>query len=191
MELDEVEPLNESDPHPDSDPDFDPSDDSGDSDDEQKPRKQAVPEHLMDRAANTKGSYRICEALLKVGVEIAGGKPRNYSLSRSSLWLKMTKLRSEQKEKLHSLLADDNCDVIIQIDGKRYKKIDARHLGSKERLIVMCHTAKYDVPLGLFKVDSKSGVHCVPVIMNAIDRHSLRRRVVAIVSDTEISNTYT
>lgn len=191
IEPDDRDPLYFSDPHPDSDPEYEASDGGEQSDEEcdEKSKKQAVPKTLMNRISQTKGSYRLCESLLKVGVEISGANPNNYCLSKTSLWKQMISLRSEQKEELHSLLAADDCKLVIQFDGKNYKTLNARHLGTEERLIVMCHTEQFDVPLGLFRVDSKSSLNCVLVIINAIKKHSLQQRVVGVVCDTERVNT--
>lgn len=177
--------------NPDSDPDYDPSDDSEPSDDEfnEKPKKQPIPKTFLERISLTKGSYRLCEGLLKVGVEISGADPNDYCLSRTSLWEKMIKLRSDQKQELHSLLAAGNNEVLIQFDGKHCKKLNEHHLGTEERIIVMCHTEHGDVPLGLFRVNSKSSADCTPQIVNAIERHFLQQRVVGLMCDTERVNT--
>lgn len=179
--------VHDSDPSsdPDSDPDYEPSDDEFN----ENIKKQPISPYFVERITQTKGSYRLCESLLKVGVEISGGDPNGYCLSRTNLWKQMVKERLKQREELHSFLAGDDSKVLIQFDGKNYKKLNERHMGIEERIIVMCHTERGDVPLGLFPVESKRSADCVPPIMNAIEKNSLQQRVVGLVCDTEAVNT--
>lgn len=174
---------NSGDPNHDSDPDYDPSEDCFTH------TKKPIPNDLLRKVSESKGSYRLCETLLNVGVQIAGGDPSAYSISRGSLWTKVTELRSNQKNELLSLLATDTCKVVIHFDGKKCTRINERHLAAEERIIVLCHTQHGDVPLGFFVVESKSGIVCANQILQSLTEHNLLNRIVGLVCDTESTNT--
>lgn len=178
------EPDHDSDP--DSDSDYEPSDSE---DDDENSTKKSVPKHLLEQIALTKGSYRLCENLLKVGVEISGEKSKSYSLSKSTMWKQLTKLRSEQKRELHSFLSGDEGKIVIQFDGKTCKRLNERHVGSDERLIVMCHTEKGDIPLGFLALNSHSSLDCARAVLDSIEHLGLQQRVIGICCDTENVNT--
>lgn len=190
----------DSDHDPSSDPSDSDEDDDGDDDDDddyvpddddykQSKGKLPIPHSLLEQISKTKASYRICENLLKVGVQIPGGDPINYGLSKTSMWKQITQLRSNQTNEMLAALADSQCKVIIHFDGKTYKKLNKRHLGSEERIVVVCHNEHGDIALGLFAVDSKAAVNCVPPILEAIQKYNLRHRLVGLVCDTEAVNT--
>lgn len=168
----------------DNDPEYDPSED-----DFSLRKKVPIPESLLKQISDSRGTYRLCENLLNAGVKIAGGMPSTYGISKSSLWTKITQLRSSQKNDLLSSLSNDTCKVIIQFDGKNCSRLNARHVGNEERLIILCHTNKGDVALGFFALKSKSGLHCAEQIIKSLAEHNLLNRVVGLVCDTESTNT--
>lgn len=169
----------------DDDDDYVPDDD----DYRQSKGKLPIPRALLEQISKTKASYRICENLLKVGVQIPGGDPINYGLSKTSMWKQITQLRSNQTYEMLASLAASECKVVIQFDGKTYKKLNKRHLGSEERIVVVCHSERGDIALGLFAVNSKAAVHCVVPILDAIQKYNLSHRVAGLVCDTEAVNT--
>lgn len=173
-----------SDAHADSDPDYDPSE-AYVSSHEKKP----IPASLLREVSESRGSYRLTENLLNVGVRINGGNPNMYGFSKSSLWSKITKLRTSQKNELLASLADDTCKIVLQFDGKSCSKLNERHVGNEERFFILCHTEKGDVPLGFFALDSKSGLNCATQILKSLAEHNLSNRIVGIVCDTERTNT--
>lgn len=168
----------------DSDPDYDPSEDPD------NPRhKKPIPDECLTKISETKASYRICESLLKAGVELSGSDPNSFSLSKTSIWKQLTDLRAEQKKELLTSLTTGGKKIVIQFDGKKYKRLRERHVGSQERIIVLCHTEQNDIPLGLFPVESHSGVVCGTEILKAIKSNNLEDQVIAVASDTERVNT--
>lgn len=94
-----------------------------------------------------------------------------------------------QKDELHSMLRDNGCKIVIQFDGKCYPRLNERHVGTNDRIIVLCHTVDGDIPLGLFIVESHSALNCAVSILNSIKMHNLQNRIVGMVSDTERVNT--
>lgn len=163
---------------------------SSESDEDIEPkRKKEIPMHLLRKIGETKGSYRISENLMKVGVELAGGRPSEHGISKSNLWLKLTKLRADDKENILRNLAASDYKVIVQFDCKRYHRINQRHIGTEERIIILIHSENGDIPLGLFSLNSHSGANCSNEVMRVLDVHNLRERLVGIVTDTEAVNT--
>lgn len=181
------------DSNPDSDPDkSDPDDSDYDpSGDICSSQKKPVPTSLLKDVSKSRGSYRLCESLLNVGVKIAGTNPSAYALSKSSLWSKITQFRDAQKNELLSSLEADNCKIVLHFDGKSCSMLNKRHVGKEERFIILCHTNKGDVPLGFFALNSKSGRDCSAQILKSLADYNLSNRVVGLVSDTESTNTGT
>lgn len=178
------EPELYSDSDHDSDPDYDPSKDAFLSHD-----KVPIPKSLLKEVSGSRASYRICGNLLNVGVKINGGQPNMYGMSKSTLWSKITQIRSSQKNELHASLAADTSEIVLQFDGKSCSRLNERHLGNEERLIILCHTNKGDIPLGFFALESKSGRNCSTQILRSLADHSLSHRIVGLVCDTESTNT--
>lgn len=187
------DPDRESDSEPDFDPDTDPDPDPDPdfelSEDEGSLSKEPVPEILLERISKKKGSYRLNESLVKIGVEISGRDPNDYQLSKTTMWKQITGLRERQRQLLHSALEDGDFKVVVQFDGKNYKRLNERHVGNQERLIVLCHSEHGDVPLGLFPLDSHSSFDCTKLVLDSIGKHSLGERLVGLVCDTEAVNT--
>lgn len=92
---------------------------------------------------------------------------------------------------MFSSLSADTCKIIVQFDGKCCTRLNQRHVGKEERLIILCHTNKGDVPLGFMRLDSKSGLDCANQILKSLAEHNLSHRVVGMVCDTEATNTGT
>lgn len=170
----------------DSDPDYSPTEDSVDH----SPKKKLlIPNSLLTQVSRTKGSYRLCQDLLRLGVEISGADPNDYQLSKTNIWEQITNLRSNQTNCLLSRLSNSEDKIIVQFDGKSYPKLNERHIGSDERIIVLSHTQKGDIPLGLFVVETHSASNCAITVSDAIKKNNLTNRIVGMVSDTENVNT--
>lgn len=174
----------ESDHDPDPDPDYDPSQDFVPS-----REKEPIPASLLREVSESRGSFRLCENLLNVGVRINGGNPNIYGISKSTIWSKITKFRSSQKNQLLASLAEDTCKIILQFDGKSCTRLNERHVGKEERFIIICHTINGDIPLGFFALNSKSGRDCATQILKSLTDYNLANRVVGLVCDTESANT--
>lgn len=110
----------------DFDPDYDPSKDFLPS-----IEKKPISISLLKKISDSRGSFRLCENLLNVGVKITGGDPIDYGISKSSIWSKLTKLRSSQTNKLLKSLADDTCKIILQFDGKSCSRLNQRQQEGK------------------------------------------------------------
>lgn len=172
------------DPDPDSDPDYDPSEDYV-----SPHEKNTISASLLREVSENRGSYRLSKNLLNVGVRINGGNPQQYGISKSSLWTKITQLRTSQKNELLQSLAEGTCKIVLQFDGKSCSKLNERHVGNEERFFILCHTEKGDIPLGFFALNSKSGVNCAAQIFKSLDECNLSHRIIGMVCDTENTNT--
>lgn len=151
--------------------------------------KREISDECFKQISKSKASYRVCEKLLKVGVRISGGDPNQYSISKSTIWKKNTDLRSDQRTQLLSSLAEDNRQIVIHFDGKSCRRLNARHLGNQERIIILCHTEQGDVPLGMFIVKNHTSLENATQILNIIERYNLKERIVGLNCDTENLNT--
>lgn len=180
---DDDDPDNDPDP---TDPEYTLSDDE--SSEEEPFSKNSVPVPLLKEVAKIEASYRICEELLKVGVKITDDVPQ-HSLSKASLWSKIVKIRHDKRTNLMEELTSSNGQIVVQFDGKTCHKLNQRHVGREERLIVLCHTERYDVPLGFFILDSHSGLDCARKVADAITMNELENKIVGVVCDTENVNT--
>lgn len=169
---------------PDSDPDYDPSEDYVSSHE-----KKPIPASLLREVSESRGSYRLSGNLLNVGVRINGGNPQQYGISKSTLWTKITQLRTLQKNGLLASLAEGTCKIVLQFDGKSCSKLNERHVGSEERFFMLCHTEKGDIALGFFALNSKSGVNCAAQILKSLAECNLSHRIIGMVCDTENTNT--
>lgn len=168
----------------DSDPDYDPSRDYVSSHE-----KKSIPASLLREVSESRGNYRLSGNLINVGVCINAGNPQQYGISKSTLWTKITELRTTQRNQLLATLAEGTCKILLHFDGKSCSKLNARHVGSEERLFVLCHTEKGDIALSFFALQSKSGLNCSEKILGLLTEFNLPGRIIGMVCDTENTNT--
>lgn len=165
----------------DSPNDSDSPDESDDPDYVPSPQKKIpIPDELLEKINASKGSYRVCEKLLEVGVEIAGANPIEYTLSKTSIHCQITEFRTIQRKRLLTSLKESASRIILQFDCKSFARINARHVGNTER---------GDVPLSLFPIINHTGAVCADAIIQSLLQHRLEKRVVGLVCDTEKTNT--
>lgn len=151
-------------------------------------RKKCIPNELLEIIGETKASYRVSESLLGVGIELAGGFVDEYVISKSTIWRKISRMRSTKKESVLQDFKSSHSKIILQFDCKRFHKINGRHVGNDERIIILCHSENNNVTMGLFIIRSHSGLDCSSKIIEMIVEYNLRERMVGIVCDTENVN---
>lgn len=156
--------------------------------DDASQHKIPIPEHLLKKISQSKASYRISEQLLKIGIELPGADPNDFAVSKTTVWRNLTNLRSNQRDRLLEILSNQE-RIIVQFDGKNYAKLGARHTGKNERLIIVCHTERGDIALGLFVVDSKSGIVCATKVADILRANQIATKVVGVGCDLEPANT--
>lgn len=176
------------------DPD-DPDDPIDSDDDDYNPEnddvsqhKIPIPERLLKKISQSKASYRISEQLLKIGIELPGADPNDFAVSKTTVWRNLTNLRSDQRDHLLEILSNQE-RMIVQFDGKNYGKLGARHTGRNERIIIVCHTERGDIALGLFVVDSKAGIVCATKVADILRANCVATKVVGVGCDLEPANT--
>lgn len=98
------------------------------------------------------------------------------------------KLRKNQRNDLLEILSKQD-RIIVQFDCKNYAKLGARHTGRHERIIVVCHTEIGDIALGLFVLDSKTGIVSATKVSDVLRANGVDAKVVGIVCDLEPANT--
>lgn len=134
--------------------------------------KNQIPLEHVQRIAETNASYRTSEALLNIGIELVGESSSNYSTSKSSLWSQCTRYKKDAKNQILQKLRTSDFKVVIQFDCKRFRKLNARHIGDEERIVVLCHSELCDVPLCLSVLDNHSGKECSAAVIKAIEENS-------------------
>lgn len=152
-------------------------------------RKAEIPLGLLQRVHKTTASYRTCENLIDIGIELAGGSSSAYSRSKSTIWRNMTQYRSKDRKIILQNLSTSNSKIILQFDCKRFRRINERHLGNEDRIVIISHSEFDDVPLGVFPISSHSAENCANAIVNQLDKYNLRGRLIGLACDTEAVNT--
>lgn len=151
-------------------------------------RKKHIPNELLKRISLTKASCRVNESLLGIGIELAGGLVDEYATSKSTIWRKISRMRSDFKENVLQEFKLSHSKIILQFDCKRFHKINKRHVGNDERIIILSHSENENVTLGLFAIPSHSGSDCTNKIVEMIEEYNLGERLVGFVCDTENVN---
>lgn len=135
------------------------------------------------------GSYRVLEKALSIGIKTAGGNPKNYAISKSFLCRQMNSHRTFNKSDLLEQISSSEEKVILHFDGKKMAKINEKHIGHDSRMVVVCHTQKKDVPLGLPVLESGTAQSYANEIIGLCQNNNLIGRVVGLVCDTVVVNT--
>lgn len=169
--------------------DFDDSPDFIPSDDENNRKKLKLCDGDIKELSKCGGSYRVMEKALTIGIKTAGGNPKDYALSKSSLCAQLNAFRSLTKSHLLEQIASSDEKVIIHFDGKKFAKINGKHLGVDSRMIAMCHTRTGDIPLGLPTLESGTAQSYVNEIIGLSENSNLIGRIVGLVCDTTAVNT--
>lgn len=165
----------------DDSPDFLPSESNG--------KKIKLCHHDIRELGKCGGSYRVIEKALSIGIKTAGGNPKDYALSKSSLCAQINSFRSMTRSNFLEQIASSDEKVVIHFDGKHMAKLNKRHLGTDARMVVICHTRTDDVPLGLPILQSGSAQSHVNEIIELCENSNLIGRIVGMVCDTEGVNT--
>lgn len=182
-----------------SDPEIYDTNDPNDSDstaefvpsyvDDKKVNKIQLCASDMKELSKCNGSYRVIEKVLSIGIKAAGGNPNDYAISKTSLCNQLNHLRSHSKSDVLEQAGTSDEKVIILFDGKKFAKINQKHIGKDSRLVVMCHTQTKDVPLGLPILDSGHAETYVNEMVDLCDNSDLLSRIAGIVCDTTAVNT--
>lgn len=179
-----------------SDVDYQPSETDNDSDsgsDEKRSiRKQKLPPEIIQKIALQCGpnaSYRIMSTFIGIGIEIAGGDPKNYCMSKSELHKQLSVHRENMRKETLEKFSDSNSKLLIHFDTKCYRKLNKSHLGLKNRLVVIFRGEASSTTIGPIEIDSHEASLIAGEIINLIVQHNLRHRIIGFSCDTERTNT--
>lgn len=155
----------------------------------EKSRKIQLTDNQMKQLSKCGGSFRTMEKVLSIGIEIAGGNPKDYSISKTSLCDTLSGLRSDNTNSILEHIASSNEKIVIQFDEKKFAKINAKHVGKDSRLVVLCHTPTKDVALGLPILESGDAESITTEIIEFCENYNLTSRVIGLACDTTNVNT--
>lgn len=177
-----------------SDSEYEMSSDAESTEDElSDPRKKyQISKEIMEKihsSANFHTSYEDMSKYIKIGIEIAGGNPENYSVSKSQLFKQISELRNNKRHETLTKLSDGDSKLLIHFDTKSCRKLNKRHLGHQNRLVVIFQSENSATTVGPFKLDNHEANTIAETIKDLIEEHNLENRVVALSSDTESTNT--
>lgn len=168
---------------------FDNSPDFVPFDDEKGKRKIKLSDDDVNELSKSGGSYRVIEKALNIGIKTAGGNPKDYAISKSFLCNQMNSFRSLTKSDLLEQIGSNNEKAIIHFDGKKFARINEKHLGMDSRMVAVCHTQTKTVPLGLPILQSGTAQAYVNEIIGLCENCNLIGRVIGLVCDTVVVNT--
>lgn len=169
--------------------DFDDSPDFVPSDEEKRRKKIKLCEDDIRELSNCGGSYRIIEKVLSIGIKTAGGNPKDFALSKSSLCEQMNSFRSSNKSDILEQISSSDEKVVIHFDSKKFAKINQKHIGQDSRMVAVCHTSTKSVPLGLPILESGTAVSYSNELIGLCDNYNLTQRVIGLICDTVVTNT--
>lgn len=135
------------------------------------------------------GSYRVIEKALTIGIKAAGGSPKDFAISKTSLWGQIDSLRTLAKSTNLEEIASSDEKVILHFDGKKFAKINAKHVGKDSRMVAVCHTRTKNVALGMPILESGQAQAYVNELIGLCENYNLTNRVVGLVCDTTAVNT--
>lgn len=165
----------------DDSPDFEPPGEKG-------RKKINLCEDDMKELSKCGGSYRVIEKALSIGIKAAGGNPKDFALSKSSLCEQMSAFRSSNKSDVLAEISASDEKVVIHFDSKKFPKINQKHVGQDSRMVAVCHTRTRNVPLGLPILESGSATSYVNELIGLCENYNLKQRVVGLLCDTVITN---
>lgn len=169
--------------------DFDNTPDFVLENEERGKRKIKLCDDDINELSKCGGSYRVIEKALSIGIKTAGGDPNEYALSKSALCKQMTSLRSHNKSNLLEQITSNGEKAIIHFDGKKFAKINEKHLGNDSRMVAVCHTQSKTLPLGLPILQGATARDYVNEIIGMCENFNLIDRVIGLVCDTVVTNT--
>lgn len=143
----------------------------------------------LDKLSKCGGSFREMEKALSIGIKAAGGDPKNFAVSKANLCKRMNNHRASVKSHNLDEIASGHEKVMLLFDGKKFAKINEKHVGKDSRMVAVCHTQAKDVALGLPVLESSQAQAYVKELIEFCEKFNLRNRVVGLVCDTTATNT--
>lgn len=135
------------------------------------------------------GSYRVMEKALKIGIKTAGGNPNDYVISKTTLCGTLNQFQTIETSNNLEEIACDNEKPLILFDGKKFTKINQKHVGKDSRMVAICHTENIDYALGLPILASGHARSYANELIGLCKIHILINRVIGLVCDATVVNT--
>lgn len=71
---------------------------------------------------------------------MSGENSHDFAISKSTLHSKIAKTEKIQGYDILNEIAEENSQVAIHFDGKKFYKLIGQYLTREQRIIVICHT---------------------------------------------------
>lgn len=155
-------------------------------------KKQKITNNVLEKInaeCSQNASFRVMSSFIKIGIEIAGGSPNEYCVSKSQLHNQLLKFRSKEKDNAIEKLTSSNSKLLLLFDTKTCSKLNKRHLGSKLRLVIILRDEIQEITLGPYTLSNHGAEAIASKIIEVIEIYNLHNRIVGIVCDTENTNT--
>lgn len=168
------------------------NEDSSDEEYELPRKRQKISKEILNKINSECGqnaSFRLMSSYIKIGIQIAGGNPQEYCVSKSQLQNQITKFRSAGKNNTLEQLRNSESKLILLFDTKSCHKLNKRHLGFKTRLVIIARSETSVTTLGSFMINDHRAETIASEICNAIEKYNLGDRIIGMVCDTEQTNT--
>lgn len=176
------------------DNDYSASDEENSDHSDYKPpiKKQKISNEILKKIhmeCGQNASFRVMSSFIRIGIEIAGGDPDHHNVSKSQLCKQLGKFREDEKNRKIEQMKNSNAKLLLQFDTKSVFKLNKRHLGSKERLVIIFRNDTDVIPFGPFSLDDHRAETIANKIIGIIEEYELQYRIIGIVCDTENTNT--
>lgn len=134
----------------------------------------------IESSSNFHTSYKDMSTYIKIGIEIAGGDPKNYSVSRPQIYKLLSQLRDKKRGEILEQLSDGNSKLLVHFDTKSCRKLNKRHLGFQNRLVVIFRNGSLATTIGPLAIDNHESNTIARVITDHIAEHHLENRIIAL-----------
>lgn len=169
--------------------DFDTSSDFDPADFNEIRSKTQLCDEDIKELSKCSGSYRVMEKALAIGIKAGGGNPNDFAISKASLCDQLSKFRSSKKSENSEGIASHAEKGVLLFDGKKFNKINAKHVGKDSRMVAVYHTLEKDFTLGLPILASGHARSYANELIRLCENNNLTSRVIGLVFDTTIVNT--
>lgn len=133
--------------------------------------------------------YGVIEKVLAIGNRTAGGNSNDFAISKTALCSQLSSLRSSKKTDVLQQITSNDEKALLHFDGKKFAKINQKHIDKDSWMVAVCHTAKKDIPIGLPILSSGEAESYASHLFELCERYNMSDRIVGLVCDTTTTNT--
>lgn len=164
-----------------------------DSDHSEPPiKKQKISNEILQKIhmkCGQNASYRVMSSFIKIGIEIGGGDPKQYKVSKSQLCKQLGNFRVDEKNRKIEQIKNSDTKLLLQFDTKNVSELNRRHIGSKGRLVIIFRNETDVTSFGPYALDNHRAETIANKIISIITEYELQDRIIGMVCDTENTNT--